>query len=69
MPFLGQIEVASESAKIDPKSWVALIDSHGSLGHGPPHKGINPFTCEPSEYKAPASTAVVLIDGADVGYI
>jgi hypothetical protein len=69
MPFVGQIEPFSEATKIDPKGWLALIDSHDSLGHVPPRKSINPFTRQPMEVKAPASTAVVLIDGADVGSI
>ena len=72
MLFIGQIEAASESAKIDPNRWLALIDSHRSLMHRPRVSVmvINPFTREPCEYTAAsASTADVLIGGAGVGSI
>jgi hypothetical protein len=69
MLFLGRIEAVSESNPIDPGKWLALIDSHRSLGHVLPHVGINPFTREPCEYKAPASTAAIRIGLARVGSI
>src|SRR5262245_48708481 len=69
MLFLGRIEAVSESTEIDPGNWLALIDSHGSLGHVPAHMGINPFTRKPMEFKAPASTAAVRIGGVRVGSI
>lgn len=69
MLFIGRIEAASDSAKIDPNRWLAMIDSHGSLGHVPPKKAINPFTRKPCEVNAPASTAVVRVGEAGVGSI
>jgi hypothetical protein len=46
-----------------------LIDSHPALRHVPPHTGINPFTREPWEYNAPASTAQITVEGTRVGAI
>jgi hypothetical protein len=42
---------------------------HRSLRHVPSHKGINPFTRQPCEFNAPASTAQITFDGARVGAI
>ncbi|MGH7172294.1 MAG: hypothetical protein ACRELG_18615 [Gemmataceae bacterium] len=69
MLFLGRIEAVSESNPIDPGKWLALIDSHGSLGHVPSHMGINPFTRELWEFKAPYSTADIWIGSARAGSI
>ena len=69
MLLLGRIEVVPESSAIDSGKWLALIDSHGSLGRLPGHLGINPFTRKPIEYKAPASTAAIRISEAEVGSI
>jgi hypothetical protein len=69
MPYIGQIEAVSESAPIDGRQWIDLIDSHGSLDHVPPVMGINPFDRQPCEYNAPSSTARVVIGGVRVGAI
>jgi hypothetical protein len=69
MLLLGRIEAVSECGPIDPAQRLALIDVHGSLGHVPSHRGINPFTRQPWEYKAPDSTAAVRIAGTLVGSI
>jgi hypothetical protein len=65
---LGRIEALSDLG-IDPSTWLALIDSHRSLGHVPPHSAIKPGTQERCEYKAPASTAIVFASGARAGLI
>jgi hypothetical protein len=69
MLFLGQIEAPPGSTGIDSVTWLALIDSHASLAHVSPRKGINPCTGEPFEYKAPPSTAIVHAGGTDIGCI
>jgi hypothetical protein len=69
MSFFGRIEPLSKSGEIDWGAWLALIDSHESLRHVLPRLGTNPFTHGPCEIKAPASTAVIRIGGADVGQI
>jgi hypothetical protein len=69
MLSLGQIQAVPGSSAIDSSKWLALIDSHSALEHTPARKGVNPFTREPCEYKAPASTASVRIEGARVGSI
>jgi hypothetical protein len=69
MSDIGHIEGLSESAPIEQDRWIALIGSHRSLGPVPPRKGINPFTGKPTEFNAPATSAVVPIGGAAVGSI
>src|ERR1051325_236597 len=69
MAYIGRIEDISESAPIDPSKWLTLIDSQPSLRHVPPFKGINPFTREPCEYNAPASTGQIINNGERVGAI
>jgi len=54
---------------IDSDKWLALIKSHGALSNVPPRKGINPFSRQPCEYNAPASSALVQKGGADIGSI
>jgi hypothetical protein len=67
--FLGRIEAVSNSSPIDPTKWLAMIGSRESLGHIPSQMGINPFTRQPWEFKAPDSTACILVDGNRVGSI
>jgi hypothetical protein len=70
MESVGRIEAASESAPIDPKRWLAMIDSHRSLAHVPPRKRPNPFKPgEMMEVKSPASTANVSANGRCIGSI
>jgi hypothetical protein len=69
MILLGEIEAVSEAAPLDAAKWLSLIDSHESLGHVPSKMGINPFTKKPTEYKSPASTARICVEGASVGSI
>src|SRR5262245_25892288 len=69
MICLGQIQAVPGSAAIDSSKWRALIDSHGALEHVPTRKGINPFTREPFEYKAPVSSALIQIGGVRMGSI
>src|SRR5262245_3959184 len=69
MLFLGKIEPVSVSSEINPDKWLALIDSHQSLGHIPSRMGINPFTRQPLEYKASTDTAAIQINSAPVGTI
>ncbi len=69
MLSIGRIEALSESAEIAPKRWLELIDSHESLTHVPPYKRTNPFTRQPMEVKAPASTANAAVDGISIGTI
>jgi hypothetical protein len=66
---LGRIEPPSNSTGIDRTRWVALIDAHPSLAHVPPRIGPKPGTQELCEYKAPASTAIVFVNGARAGSI
>jgi hypothetical protein len=66
MVIIGEI-IASEG--IESSKWLALIKSHGALAHVPPRIGINPFTRQPIEFNAPASTAIIWKDGADIGSI
>jgi hypothetical protein len=54
---------------LDRRQWMELINTHASLSSVPPAKGINPFTRQPDEFKAPGTTARVLIGGAGVGII
>jgi hypothetical protein len=65
--YLGQIEAASKA--ISETVWVAMIASHEHLSPVPPRKGINPFTRQPHEFKAPPTSAIVSIDGVKVGLI
>ena len=67
--YIGRIEPVSETSEIDRARWLALINSHGALSHVPPQKGINPFTRERMEVKAPASTAVVSANEVPTGSI
>jgi hypothetical protein len=69
MVYIGQIEAVSASEPIDGRQWLDLIDSHGALDHVPPVMGINPFNRQPCEYKAPGSTARIVIGGARIGAI
>jgi hypothetical protein len=69
MKCLGQIQAVPGSAAIDSSKWLALIDSHGALEHVPARKGINPFTREPVDYKAPATSALIRVQGAQIGSI
>jgi hypothetical protein len=70
MESVGCIEAASESAPIDPKRWLALIDSHRSLAHVPPQMRPNPFKPgEMMEVNAPASTAIISVNGRRIGSI
>ena len=64
--IIGQIE-ASEGIALD--KWLALIKMHGALASVPPRKGINPFTRQPCEYKAPTSTAIIRKGSTDIGLI
>ncbi|MCC7419139.1 MAG: hypothetical protein IT428_02545 [Planctomycetaceae bacterium] len=69
MVALGQIKGLFDSVGIDVAKWLALIDEHALLKHVPPRKGINPFTREACELKAPASTAIVHSGGTEIGSI
>ena len=69
MPCLGRIEALSASAGIDRRVWVALIGTHPALKRVPPREGINPFTREKTEFKAPQTSAVISIRGMDIGSI
>lgn len=69
MVYVGRIEALPRSAGIDQSRWIALIGAYDSLAPVPPLKGINPFTREPCEYKAPVSTAIVRVNAVDVGSI
>jgi hypothetical protein len=67
MLFIGQIEALGRSAKIDRDKWIELIDSHLSLTHVPPVKGVNPFTRQPFVYSAPDSTAQIVVGRTTIG--
>jgi hypothetical protein len=69
MTSLGRIEASPEAAGIDQGRWIALIGSHRSLAPVPPRQGINPFTREQTEFRAPATSAIVSIEGTVVGSI
>lgn len=69
MELIGHIEVGDGLVEIDEGRWVALIREHPALAPIPPRQGINPFTKEPCEFKAPASTASVMVDGSRRGSI
>jgi hypothetical protein len=49
--------------------WVALIDSHPSLGRQPPRQGINPFTKAPITLKGAPDHALVKLNELQIGSI
>jgi hypothetical protein len=69
MRVIGLIKGKTEGERINPNSWIDLIRSHPSLSSVPPRTGINPFTRAPIEFKAPATSAIVSIDGEEIGSI
>jgi len=54
---------------IDRAAWVALIHQHPALHPSQPRVGINPFTGERTEFKAPDTTANLQADGEWAGMI
>jgi hypothetical protein len=66
MVIVGEI---GASGGIEADKWLALIKSHEALANVPPRMGVNPFTRQPCEYKAPESSAVIHKAGADIGGI
>jgi hypothetical protein len=68
MIYLGQIESAPYSEAIDEASWIGLIRSFPHLKPVSPKKITNPFTREPIEVHAPATTGIIW-NGVDLGSI
>ena len=68
MDLVGTIR-PGDSATVERNTWVALISAHSFLASVAPRQGVNPFTRKPHAFQAPADSARIVLDGADVGAI
>jgi len=59
----------ASSGGIDRAAWLALISQHDALHPAASRVGINPFTGERTEFKAPKTTASLIIEGERAGVI
>jgi len=69
MSLIGQIVSANVDQGIDEEKWIALIEAHPSLTTVPQRKGINPFTGKQAQFKAPITSALVCLEGVEIGSI
>ena len=67
MDCVGVIESKPDPPGIDRDKWIALISLRSDLVPPQPREITNPFTGEPATVFAPETTALLFLDGQDVG--
>jgi hypothetical protein len=67
MDYVGSIQFSSDQAAIDRDAWLSLIKSHPSLVAPESQRTINPFTLEPMVVHPSESSAMIVVDGQNIG--